>query len=87
MLLLHCLSDMTSLCLTFRCLKLLIHAAGAKKWTYLVAPFEIRVFHERPISELSLEEIVNVLLHQRLEHDVQLREVGRGNVVSVIGVS
>ena len=49
----------------------------------LVAPFEIWILHERPVAKFPLEQIVHVLLDQRLEEDVELREVCRRKVVVV----
>ena len=49
----------------------------------LVTPFEIWILHERPVAKFPLEQIVHVLLDQRLEEDVELREVCRRKVVVV----
>ena len=43
--------------------------------THFVAPLEIGVFHEGPVTNFTLEKVVHVLIDNRLEHGVQLCKI------------
>ena len=50
-------------------------------FSHLVAPFKVGVAHERPISEFTLEEIVNIFRHSLSQDGVQFGEILGGLVV------
>ena len=43
--------------------------------TYFVAPFEVGVFHEGPVSNLSLKQVMNVLIDNGFNNDVKFGKI------------
>jgi hypothetical protein len=51
---------------------------------YLVAPLEVGILHKRPVSELSLEEVVHILCCDGFENNVEFGKVIGGLVLLVV---
>ena len=58
-----------------------MRSGGRLGKTYFVAPFEVGVFHEGPVSNLALKQVMNVLIDNGFNNDVKFGEVFSRQIV------
>ena len=52
-----------------------MRSGGRLGKTYFVAPFEVGVFHEGPVSNLALKQVMNVLIDNGFNNDVKFGKI------------
>ena len=52
-----------------------VEQGGRLGKTYFVAPFEVGVFHEGPVPNLALKQVMNVLINNGFNNDVKFGKI------------